>query len=329
MKEKFSVKISVIVPVYNVEKYLKKCIESLLDQTLKEIQIILVDDGSKDNSGSIIDYYATLDSRILSIHKSNGGISSARNEGIKYVTGEFITFVDSDDWVDIDMYQRMVEAAYNEEADIVSSNISFKKIKVMDNDIVSNYLLMGNVSVCNKIFRFSESIKNEFYFDPNNVAIDIKGCFDLFKRCKRWVIIPGAFYNYRQDNVSYGRSGFSLDDLNCVRLTEFVEKEALCISAHTSNCASYHVTHAKFDIINKAVSFNFKDNIAKETYSKIKKSYIHDIQKVLFKSLRSRYFSKNEKYQLFLISVSYTLFKVSKKAYLYKTSSVKVSSLKI
>lgn len=116
-------KLSIIVPVYNVEKYLKQCIESILNQTYKNLEIILVDDGSKDSSGKIVDDYAIKDRRVIPVHKENGGISSARNTGLAYVTGEYLTFVDSDDWLDLDMYEKMIEAIEKYSADCVSSNV--------------------------------------------------------------------------------------------------------------------------------------------------------------------------------------------------------------
>lgn len=93
-------KISVIVPVYNSERYLHKCIDSILTQTFKEFELLLIDDGSKDNSGTICDEYAAKDSRVCVFHKENGGVSSARNLGLDNATGEWITFVDADDWLD-------------------------------------------------------------------------------------------------------------------------------------------------------------------------------------------------------------------------------------
>jgi len=98
-------KTSVIVPVYNAEKYLDKCIQSILNQDYKNIEVILIDDGSLDNSGNICDEYAKVDSRVKVVHKKNGGVSSARNCGIDIATGEFIMFVDSDDYIEYNMIQ--------------------------------------------------------------------------------------------------------------------------------------------------------------------------------------------------------------------------------
>ena len=100
-------KISVIVPVYNVESYLARCVDSILAQTYQNLEIILVNDGSRDASGSICDAYAQKDSRITVIHKENGGLSSARNAGIDAASGEYLTFVDSDDWIEPQTYEWM------------------------------------------------------------------------------------------------------------------------------------------------------------------------------------------------------------------------------
>ena len=101
--------ISVIVPVYNVEKYLDNCVESIVNQTYKDLEIILVDDGSPDNCPAMCDEWAKKDSRIRVIHKENGGVSSARNIGLDNVTGEYIGFVDSDDYLESNMYELLLQ----------------------------------------------------------------------------------------------------------------------------------------------------------------------------------------------------------------------------
>ncbi|MBR5438689.1 MAG: glycosyltransferase family 2 protein [Clostridia bacterium] len=111
--------ISVIVPVYNVQKYLPRCIESVLNQTYKNFELILVDDGSPDNCGAICDEYAKKDDRIKVIHKQNGGVSSARNAGIKIAQGEFINFIDSDDWIPNDSLENMINLQKENNVDLV------------------------------------------------------------------------------------------------------------------------------------------------------------------------------------------------------------------
>ncbi len=104
-------KVSVIVPIYNAEKYLNKCLESIIGQTYKNLEIILVDDGSSDNSPTICDAWAQIDSRIRVIHKKNGGVSSARNAGIDLAQGDYIGFVDADDWIEPNMYEVLINNA--------------------------------------------------------------------------------------------------------------------------------------------------------------------------------------------------------------------------
>lgn len=112
-------KISVIVPVYNMEKYLDKCMNSILNQTYKNLEIILVDDGSKDSSPLMCDDYAKRDERIKVVHKINGGLSDARNAGLEIATGEYIGYVDSDDWIELDMYETMMSACKEHLAELV------------------------------------------------------------------------------------------------------------------------------------------------------------------------------------------------------------------
>jgi glycosyltransferase involved in cell wall biosynthesis len=112
-------KISVIIPVYQAEDFLAKCVDSVLAQTEHDLEVILVDDGSTDHSGNICDEYATRDSRVHVIHKENAGVSAARNSGIAAATGEYIGFVDSDDWIEPNMYERLLEEANKSDADIV------------------------------------------------------------------------------------------------------------------------------------------------------------------------------------------------------------------
>ena len=125
--------ISVIVPVYNVEKYLDKCIQSIVDQTYTNLEIILVDDGSPDNSGAICDEWAEKDNRIKVIHKANGGLSDARNAGLDIATGEYIAFVDSDDYIELDFYDKLYNVIKATNCDISICNLR----KVYENNNVS------------------------------------------------------------------------------------------------------------------------------------------------------------------------------------------------
>lgn len=121
-------KLSVIIPVYNVEPYLRKCLDSIVNQTYRDLEIVLIDDGSPDNCGEICDEYAARDDRIVVIHKKNGGLSAARNDGIRRATGEWITFVDSDDWCELDYYERMIEKQVETDTDIICASGHYMEI---------------------------------------------------------------------------------------------------------------------------------------------------------------------------------------------------------
>lgn len=156
--------ISIIVPIYNVEKYLNRCLESLVNQTYQDLEILLVNDGSTDNSASIANSYAEKYERVYLLEKVNGGLSDARNFGLNHAKGEYVAFIDSDDWVDLTMFEKMMLLAKEKNADIVccdmeyvddegnreySSGGSFDSIKVKDHPEIISI----NNSACNKIYR--------------------------------------------------------------------------------------------------------------------------------------------------------------------------------
>ena len=111
--------ISVIVPVYKTEEYLERCVNSILNQTYKDIELIIVDDGSPDKCPAICDTFAQMDERVKVIHKVNGGVSTARNAGLEIATGDYIAFVDSDDYIELDMYEKMISKAVEYDCDVV------------------------------------------------------------------------------------------------------------------------------------------------------------------------------------------------------------------
>ena len=134
-------KVSVIVPVYNVEKYIERCIKTLITQTLSDIEIIFVDDGSKDNSKKIIEKYLKLyPNKLKYLYKENGGLSSARNYGIPYAKGEYIAFLDSDDYIEPTMYEEMYNTAQKEKSDMVECDFiwEYPNKQVYDCGVIYN-----------------------------------------------------------------------------------------------------------------------------------------------------------------------------------------------
>lgn len=213
-------KISVIVPVYKVEPYLRKCLDSIVGQTYQNLEIILVDDGSPDKCGEICDEYARRDERIQVIHQENGGVSAARNAGLKKVTGEWIGWIDPDDWAEPDMFEYLLKNALEMEADIaVCSHFQefpnrsvfhgYTEMQILDtekglelllhNDLMRNYLW-------DKLWR--KNLFEQICFPQGRTYEDISILHQAFWKAKTIMVLPEAKYHYLQrqgsivDNIS-------------------------------------------------------------------------------------------------------------------------------
>lgn len=172
-------KISVIIPVYNVEEYLPKCLDSLINQTLKDIEIIVVNDGSPDNSEKIIKEYSKKDKRIVYIEKENGGQGSARNLGLKKARGEYVSFVDSDDYVELTMMEKMYYEAKNNKLDVVIcgyKNINNGKTEnyYVSKQIIQDTLDNKNSKIFNTVSPWCKIYNREFLLKTNITFIEEK-----------------------------------------------------------------------------------------------------------------------------------------------------------
>lgn len=203
-------KVSVIVPVYNVEKYLKRCLDSLINQTLSDIDIICINDGSKDSSLQILEQYAQKDSRIVIYNQENSGLSVARNTGLEHASGEYIGFVDSDDWVDLDFYEKLYNSAKNNNADIAVAdfirehpNKKPKRLKLKEEKIYTtpeDKFMICKVHregcVWNKIYR-TEFIKSiNLKFVPKMYYEDRDFTIKSLYFSKKLVTTPNTYYRY-------------------------------------------------------------------------------------------------------------------------------------
>ena len=142
--------LSIIVPVYKVEKYLPKCLDSILAQTFTDFELILIDDGSPDRCGDICDEYAAKDDRLIVIHQENKGVSAARNAGLDIARGEYIGFVDSDDWIEPEMYETMLATAKESEAEIVAcgANHSDETETILFQELLEDLELYNDKMLC-------------------------------------------------------------------------------------------------------------------------------------------------------------------------------------
>lgn len=214
----YKYKVSIIVPVYNVEKYLEKCLDSIINQTLKEIEIICINDGSTDSSLSVLEQYALKDSRIKIINQQNQGLSVARNNGLKYATGEYIGYVDSDDWISYDFYELLYNNAKKYNADIACGEIerpnadsiklqkffTIKNIKTSKKTRVKYKLC--NIPklnyVWNKIYKKEKLLSSRIEFPIGKKFEDIIWTHKVVDKLGKVVTVPNAVYYYRINNNS-------------------------------------------------------------------------------------------------------------------------------
>lgn len=237
-------KISVIVPIFNSEKYLNRCIESILCQTYKNIEVILVDDGSTDNSGRICDLYKNKNSNIQVIRKCNGGQSSARNKGIEIATGDYIAFVDSDDWIANDIYEYCINLSEATNSDVVDFKCIFTKgentnpqqncdfnIKIVeDKEILRDYLLRGQTekapfSPCRKLYK--SNLFTKIRFPEGKINEDISTNYKVLMNCKRIVHTDKIGYFYFQNSISTTRNGLMNKDFDLLDACKELEELTL------------------------------------------------------------------------------------------------------
>ncbi len=208
-------KVSVIVPVYNVESYLNKCLDSLVNQTIdsSELDIIVVNDGSPDNSQTIIDEYTAKYDNIRSFIKENGGLSDARNYGITFAQGEYIAFLDSDDWVDLDLYEKMYNKAISKDFDMVVSDVKFiypnktyiasagTKKDVINAKQLKKCFVNLFPSACNKLFK-KELFMNGQEFKKGVYFEDVEFTFKILPLIKSIGYVKNCYYFYlKRDNT--------------------------------------------------------------------------------------------------------------------------------
>ncbi|PFP95341.1 hypothetical protein COK06_16645 [Bacillus cereus] len=308
-------KISIVVPVYAVEKYIHECIESILNQTLVDLELILINDGSPDNCGEICDEYALKDERVKVIHKKNGGPGSARNFGIKVSTGEYVGFVDADDTVEINMYEEMYQLATKNHAEVVvcgfvemnnftgeiqqaiaplgeNCSIVGEGIKKNLECLLSQNKILGYASMCNKLYKRDYLIKEQLQVNEKiKIAEDL--CFNLevMSGIEKIHAINEPLYKYRrvssQSIMNKKEGSFYLrlearkellNTLKKINLSEDIYTK--CLRYENSNTVAEYLNRIK-DEVNSVGKFRIK-------YTKIMR-LIHERQ---FRDALSNYSSE-------------------------------------
>lgn len=280
--------ISVIIPVYKVEKYVEKCIQSVINQTYENLQIILVDDGSPDNCGKICDEYAKKDHRIEVIHKSNGGLSDARNKGLEIAKGEYIGFVDSDDYIEADMYEVLYNLLKQYNADVSICNfytVSQGKISIKNADngineynrieILKEILLDKNIQsyAWNKLYK--KELFDEIKYPIGKKYEDIGTTFFLLEKCNKVVVTGKSEYYYinRQDSIVNNVTESTITDYIelIMQRYDYIEENIKELSSYNKDYLKRILKTAEKDIKSLNEVGDYTKKKYEELYNKVQK----------------------------------------------------------
>jgi len=265
MKKKL---ISIIIPVYNTEQYLRECLDSVVNQTYKNLEIIIIDDWSTDNSGKICDEYANNDKRIKVLHQKNADLSAARNAGLKIATWEYIWYIDSDDYVELDMYEKLYSLIETSKSDLVIcnwyinqkdglwiKNTKFPNKKIVDPDEALEYFY-NSMYVWNKLYS-KEFVKDLLFVET--FAQDVIYNFAIFKKIKRIACLDECLNYYRYNPTSrlhtkkFRKNRF-------IFLNEWINQEILYAKERSLHKLENLLIDARCGIIIKWLSIIFLEN---------------------------------------------------------------------
>lgn len=287
--------ISIIIPVYNSELFLNRCLNSIIIQTYSDIEVILVDDGSTDTSLDICNFYARKDSRIKVISKKNEGAGIARNTGLKIAKGDYIGFVDSDDYIEPSMYEKMYSSALKNNADIVQCG--YRKVDDSGNIIIkSGYrdLIINNPESCfieyckqNNIDNYSpckiyrKDLIKDIYFGNLSYSEDAYFIIQAFMRCKKLVVISSELYYYVQTVGSACRRPYNAKFEDTVKAGEYMYELTLKCYPHLAYyIARYTATWCRFNYLGIINQNNISTEKSDYYLSKFKQYYLQS--KIVF-----------------------------------------------
>lgn len=301
----YNLKITVIVPVYQVKEYLERCVQSIVNQSYNNLEIILVDDGSTDGSAELCDLISQKDDRIKIIHKKNGGLSSARNAGLNIATGDYITFVDSDDWIDKDIYYNCISTIVQKKVEVVdyecilvdneNKNVyqTFDESCIgniiFDDDILKDYLYRGQTddtpfSVCRKIYKMT--LFDSVRFPEGKINEDIATNYIILRGAKSLVHLKYKGYYYYQRSQSITNGSFRNKDFNLLETCDL-----LCDLANESgkqeiiDLAKIKRNRSYFSLLSKMALYGISDEV--QNPQKLVKEYVYKLRKGYYMLIKS------------------------------------------
>lgn len=307
--------VSIIVPVYNVENYINRCVDSLIKQTYKNIEIILVNDGSSDNSGIICDKYSEDNLNIRTYHKENGGLADARNFGISKATGDYIMFVDSDDFLENNAIECILKYDIGDDVDIVvygmiidyedgasvKKNVGyFRKLDKVNALIELNSYKNIDVSACNKLFK--SFLFDDIKFPKGKLCEDYYIMYKLFDQCNSIMVIPENLYHYYQRKGSITHTEFNMDYIYAS------ENQYNFLIKKYPNLKCVLKTNIAFAFVN-LYNFQIKYGENRERYNYNQEMLIKKLKKYTRYIIMNKYLSMKKKIQYLLIVYTKKLYR--------------------
>lgn len=314
--------ISIVVPIYNVEQYLRKCIDSILDQSYKNLEIILVDDGSPDSSGKICDEYAKEDIRVRVIHQDNTGLSGARNAGLEIANGKYISFIDSDDWIDSKFIETLYHDMKENNAQIAApgfclayedgSYVNDSKVDKLTiyntQEALETFLFNGYLTPCVASKLWDIRLWTDVRCPQGKLHEDQYTTYKLIDKAKKIVFDPGTKYYYFKHHGSIGHSHFNKKTYD---LLEAINEEYNFITEKYPNTkgtmkaarAFWELVFVNMMINSNAVDKDVIRSIRKRTRSSLKEIY------------NCAYINRIRKIELILFAINFRVYSVAYKAY--------------
>lgn len=318
-------KVSFILPIYNVERYLSECVESILVQTYRDFEILLVDDGSPDNCPALCDEWAKKDSRIKALHKPNGGLSDARNYGLEHAQGDYVVFVDSDDfWIQNDGLEKLVKTAYeNQEVDFIGYNCNYyypdtKRYKpwvkyadvlsksIDKNTAICELVMSGTfpMSACLKFIKRKFLLENQLFFVKGQTAEDIPWFINVLDKCNRCMFLNEYTYAYRQNVAGSITRTSSEKSFNClfdIFKTELNEIEYRSFSIEAKNA------------LRSFLAYEFCILLASQFNQGLVRKELYRYKYILSYTLNPKVFRVSKVYRIFGIRITEWLLKQYKR----------------
>ena len=301
--------ISIIIPIYNVEKYLDRCLKSVVNQTYANLEIILVDDGSTDNSPVICDLWVERDRRIRAFHIKNNGAANARNFGLLHANGDYIGFVDSDDYCELNLFETLLNNAVKNKADISICNYQINdetnyfrfSQEVIEKDYAIKHIAKGDYSygvLWNKIYK--REIVEAITMPDLHCSEDLVYNYYAFKNASKIVYTDNKLYHYFLNQNSVTNSGFNLKSLDAVEARRIILSSV--VGSEYEEYAVWGLVLSCYAAINNILKSN-----QDLSYADSLRSEILSYKKIIF---NSKLFSKKDRLKFLILSVSINLYKI-------------------